>query len=223
MQRRQLIALFDFDSTLFDLKGFITALPRAVEEEFGAEYGIEASAFAAGIPKFYVGTIGYDVDAHLLHHGVKLESGTAKSRLISRILEVHRRLTGQPSLLFPDVPAALTRIKSSPGTDLAIMTVNLKRGYEFKLALCGGHLDDIPAWVVDTNKGLLLARLWAKRLVYAGVEYDKAMVVDDHPSQIEAVPNSPRITRLQIVREGQKYPANTRGIRIIGSVLEAAA
>lgn len=219
MTRR--LAVFDFDSTLFDMLSFIPALCQAVEEMFG----IDAQAFESALKRFYVknaagSLVGYDIDAHLLSHGIDLSESDTEVVLANKILAVHKRLTGRSNLLFSDVAPMIRRLAARGDTDIVILTVNLLRGYQFKLLLCGTILAGITALVVQENKGMLVSRLWAGGIVWDGVRYTEALVVDDHPEQISAVTNAPNVERVQIVRPGQRYPANQHGVRTAATLDE---
>jgi len=204
------IAVLDFDSTLFDVNSFVTALSQAVE----AEFGIDAQAFAAQINQHYVRDetgegIGYDVQAHLRQHGHDPADQTVQDRLVHRILAIHHLRTGEPDLMFPDARRFVQRLIADPHTKTAILTVNLEFGFWFKQRLCSPQLDAISARVIATNKGLMLAGEWATAITYDHHPYDTALVVDDSPAQIEAVPSRPSIRRVQIVRPGHRYPQTT--------------
>lgn len=213
------LVVFDFDSTLLDMVSYVAALCLAAEEEFG----IDTHVFRGELQRFYVSDpagspIGHDIVAHFRSHMVNLDDSNTQSRLVSRILSVHKRLTGHENLLFADVAPAIARLKASGDTDIAIMTVNLERSYAFKLLLCGDILNGVFALVVTVNKGVMMSQMWADTIVFNGAHYDTALVVDDHPEQIGAVINKPNIHRLQLVRPGQKYPANGHNVAIIPSL-----
>src|SRR5438045_8176805 len=89
-----------------------------------------------------------------------------------------------------------------------------------KCLLCGDHIVGVRIRVVHTNKGRLVTTEWRDRIVSNGFVFELAIFVDDSPEQIEAVPGRPEITRLQIVRDGQRYPPNKSGIPVIHSLLE---
>jgi hypothetical protein len=210
--------VFDFDSTIFNLPGFMRALPLAAQ----AEFGISAEAFATEIPSFYVGKIGYDVYAHLAHHKRNLKDRTVFDQIKKRTLAVHKHLTGENDLLFPDARVALQQLKTKPNRVIAIMSVNLESGFLFKRSLCGTTLDDIPYRIVETNKGTILAHDWAGvAIVYDGVTYTAARFVDDGDAQVEQAPKRPDVKRIQIVRNGQRYPqTDDPDIRVIKLLTE---
>jgi hypothetical protein len=220
MSTKQQLDLFDFDSTLFDLIGFARALPLAIE----AEFGISAAAFAIEIPNFYVGKIGYDIYAHLAHYKQDLHDEAIAARITNRTLAMHKQLTGEDDLLFADARDALRLLKTEPNRHLAIMSVNLVSCFLFKRRQCGTILNDIAYQVVKTNKGEILARKWASGdIVYNGVTYASARFIDDGNTQVEQAPKRSDVERIQIVRDGQRYPrTNDPDIRVIGSLVELA-
>ncbi|HEX3082594.1 MAG TPA: hypothetical protein VHQ86_05055 [Candidatus Saccharimonadia bacterium] len=215
------LTVSDFDSTLFDVVGFTRALPEAVE----AVFGISSETYGAGIKDFYIKNadelVGYDLVHHLASHNIDLYAEDNKQKLLRQILAIHKTRTGEPDLLYPDARKLLDRWDNDRDGDLAVATVNLKEGYEFKRGLCGGRLDDVRSMVVDTNKGRVLSQNWAGGVVFAGEHYESARVVDDGPTQVEALPVRNDVERIQIVRPGQRYPRTTDdSIRVIASLDE---
>jgi hypothetical protein len=214
-----MIEIIDFDSTVFDLIGFTKALPQAVQTEFG----VDASTFESGIKSFYVENICYDIYAHLNAVGVDLSRAGQDKQLITRILDIHKQLTGQPDLLFSDARALVRRHTKNPDIQPEIMTVNLQSCFDFKRRLCGQEFADLPARVVTVNKGSLLTSEWASYITYGGETFDSARIIDDSPNQIEAAPNRPDVERIQIVRPNQKYRRTKEpNIRVVSSLDDIA-
>ena len=211
--------VFDFDHTLFNVRSFVEALSLAAQ----SLYGIKQATFNRELDGFYQLSasgerIGYDINAQLKHHGIDLGQIEQRQKLVSEILAIHLRLTGQTTLLYPEVPEVIAALRLQADTEVVIVTVNIDTGMDFKLLLCGDVLDGIPVRVVSSNKGHILSAEWHNGIVFNGVTYRSVTVVDDSTDQIEGFTDHPGISRNQVVRPGQKNSANKSGIRIIESV-----
>ncbi len=219
VKSKEHLAVFDFDHTLFNVQEFVEALSLAAQ----SLYGITPTTFKGELDSFYqtseIGErIGYDIIAHFGHHSVDLKQPDTRQSLVNEILALHLGLTGQATFLYPEVAQAIARLRLQADTDVVIVTVNTDTGMNFKLLLCGDVLDGIPVRVVSGNKGHVLSAEWHSGIVFNGIMYRSVTAVDDSADQIEAFPDHPDVERHQLVRPGQKNPANISGIRIIQSV-----
>ena len=219
MELNKQLVVFDFDHTLFNVRGFVEALSLAAQ----SLYGIKQATFKGELDGFYQLSasgerIGYDINAQLKHYGVDLGQIEQRQKLVSELLAIHLQLTGQTTLLYPEVARVVAALRLQADTDVVIVTVNIDTVMGFKLLLCGDVLDGIPVRVVSKNKGHVLGSEWHSGIVFNGVTYRSVTVVDDSADQIEGFPDHPDITRHQVVRPGQKNSANKSGIRIIESV-----
>ncbi len=215
--------LFDFDSSLLDLPGFVLALPEAVDRAFT----IPKLEFANHISRRYDKTksgrsIGYNIFRHLKEYGLDLAIAENKAIFLKTMFEVHQEFTnGQPDFLYPDVREPLRELRSRTNCDIQIASVNVPSCLAIKVLLGGPLLEGISAKAFSGNKGDYYARqLRTGRLVYYGMEYDQIVIVDDNADQLRPIPQPPGVAIYQIVRPGQKYPPNDTGTPCIKSFAE---
>ncbi len=201
------LVLSDVDSTVLDIPAFIEALPIAAIEAF-PEISITPEEFRSQLKPHY-NAAGWDIMGHFADLGIDLTDRAKWRKLVEATTAVHKRLTSRNSFLYPEVATAFKRLRATPGTTVALMSRNPDENFQFKLDLCEDELSDIPYRVVQRNKGTVINKDWAESIVFLGVVYDEATVVDDDPSQIEAVNPRPNIRRVQVVRPGQRYPGST--------------
>lgn len=196
------IVLSDGDSTLINTPKLITELPHAAEKVFGTDK-IQSQAFEDQIRSkaFYAPSgAGYDLARHLQAYGIK-PTADNRAELIGTLLK-----TG--SYVYPDVADFVSRMQTDPTVDyFGILTVGVLWTQELKLELCADILAGVPYEITEQkNKGVLLSTYWSNGIVYKGMAFDSAAIVDDSEVQLLALPKRPEIELWQISRPKQRYP-----------------
>lgn len=179
------LLLFDIDGTLVLTGGAgKRAMDRAFEDEFGVPDAFAGVSMAGRTDRWLA-------EQALARHGL-IATATALDRFRDRYLSllehaIHERGAGRRGVM-PGVVEALDRLRSIPGTELALLTGNYARGAHIKLE----HFDlwDRFAWGAfgddhaDRNALAVAALAAARERGVALAAPEHAVVIGDTPYDI---------------------------------------
>ncbi|MEO7932916.1 MAG: HAD family hydrolase [Chthoniobacterales bacterium] len=176
------LLLFDIDGTLIDTGGTgFPALQQALQDSFGIEDDLSHISLAGATDTNICREI-------LAHHGIEPTAANIARYLDSYLHHLQMLLPEKSGRVLPGILELLGKLQSRPGLVVALLTGNLIRGAEIKLAHFGiWHFFEFGAFADDHHVRNELGHFAkARALEKHGVEFppEAIYVIGDTPKDI---------------------------------------
>jgi hypothetical protein len=187
--------IVDLDRTIFDTRRFLAAVKGVIVQE----HHLDPGAFDRTMASFIDPESGYD--AHKHYTDLTGQGPNQLDELVARTLH-------DQDFAYPDATAWI-KARDPHHEHVVILTTGRRRYQQLKFRHAPA-IRDLHKVIVNTNKGIIIRRhlhegVGEYNLDFLNQPYAAITLIDDSADTFTALGDIPAITRIRILRPGEKY------------------